>query len=83
MIYYHSLIISLVALAREFLLLYNIYVSFLLDLCKNPYAEPAELKYLLARYKIIIDREVISPTNGQTLIDSANEIINSLSNQVR
>ena len=49
MIYYHSLIISLVALAREFLLLYNIYVSFLLDLCKNPYAEPAELKYFISQ----------------------------------
>ena len=50
---------------------------------ENPYAEPAELRYFITDVKDTIDRGVISPTNGQTLIDSANDVINSLSNQVR
>ena len=50
---------------------------------ENPYAEPAELRYFITYVKDKMDRGVISPTNGQTLIDSTNEIINSLSNQVR
>jgi hypothetical protein len=66
------LIISLVVLAHEFLLMYNVYVSFLLDLCKNPFAEPAELRYFITQVKDKMDRGALSPTNGQTLIDSAN-----------
>ena len=50
---------------------------------ENPYAEPAELRYFVSQVKDKTDWGVLSPTNGQTLIDSANEIINSLSNQVR
>lgn len=50
---------------------------------KNPYAEPAELIYFITDVKDKIDRGVLSPTNGQALIDSANDVINSLSNQVR
>jgi hypothetical protein len=49
----------------------------------NPFAEPAELRYFISQVQEKIDRGVLSPTNGQLLIDSANEIINSLSNQVR
>jgi hypothetical protein len=44
---------------------------------ENPYAEPAELGYFITDVKDKIDRGVISPTNGQALIDSANDIINS------
>ena len=65
MIYYHSLIISLVAIAHEFLLLYNVYVSFLLDLCKNPCAEPSERRYFITDVKDKIDKGVLSPTNNQ------------------
>ena len=59
--------------AHEFFLMYNVYVSFLHDLCKNPFAEPAELIYLITDVKDKIDRGVISPTNWQELIDSAND----------
>jgi hypothetical protein len=50
---------------------------------ENPYAEPAELHYFITDVKDKMDRGVISPTNGQTLIDAANDVINSLSNRVR
>jgi hypothetical protein len=50
---------------------------------ENPFAEPAELRYFISQVRDKIDRRVLSPTNGHTLIDSANDIINSLSNQVR
>jgi hypothetical protein len=50
---------------------------------ENPFAEPAELIYFINKVKDKMDRGVLSPTNGQTLIDSANDIINSLNNQVR
>ena len=50
---------------------------------ENPYAEPAELRYFISQVQDKIDRGVISPTNGQVLIDSANDIINSLRNQSR
>jgi hypothetical protein len=50
---------------------------------ENPYAEPAELRYFISQVQDKIDRGVISPTNGQILIDSANDIINYLSNRVR
>ncbi len=44
---------------------------------ENPFAKPAELRYFITQVKDKIDRRVISPTNGQTLIDLANAIINS------
>ena len=50
---------------------------------ENPYAEPAELHYFITDVKDKMDRGVISPTNGQTLIDAANDVINSLNNQGR
>ena len=50
---------------------------------ENPFAEPAELRYFVSQVKDKIDRGVLSPTNGQTLIDAANDIINSLRNQVQ
>ena len=50
---------------------------------KNPFAEPGELKSFIIDVKDKIDRGVLSPTNGQALIDSANDVINSLNNQVR
>jgi hypothetical protein len=50
---------------------------------ENPYAEPAELRYFISQVKDKIDRGVLSPTNGQTLIDAANDVINSLNNQGR
>ncbi len=50
---------------------------------ENPYAEPAKLIYFITDVKDKIGRGLISPTNGQALIDSANYVINSLSNQVR
>ena len=46
---------------------------------ENPFAEPAELRYFISQVKDKIDRGVLSPTNGQTLIDAASEIMNSLS----
>jgi len=48
----------------------------------NPFAEPAELRYFINQVRDKIDRGVLSQTNGQTLIDAANDIINSLSSQV-
>jgi hypothetical protein len=50
---------------------------------ENPYAEPAELRYFISQVNYKMDRGVLSPTNGQTPIDAANDIINSLSNHVR
>ena len=50
---------------------------------ENPYAEPAELRYFISQVQDKIDRGVISPTNGQELINSANDLINDLNNQVR
>jgi hypothetical protein len=50
---------------------------------ENPFSEPAELRYFINQVKDKMDRGVLSPTNGYALIDSANDIINSLSNQVR
>jgi|GEM_PF-4647177 hypothetical protein len=47
------------------------------------FAEPAQLRYFINEVKYKIDRGVLSQTNGQILIDSANDIINSLSNRVR
>jgi hypothetical protein len=49
----------------------------------NPFAVPAQLRYFNNQVQDKIDRRVISSTNGKILIDSANDIINSLSNQVR
>ena len=49
----------------------------------NPFAEPAELNTFIDHVKDQIDRGVLSPTNGQTLIDAANNIVNSLSNPVK
>jgi hypothetical protein len=46
---------------------------------ENPYAEPAELRYFINQVRDKIDRGVLSPTNGQTPIDAANDIINYLS----
>jgi hypothetical protein len=40
---------------------------------ENQFAEPAELRYFISQIKNKIDRGVISPTNGQALIDSAND----------
>ena len=50
---------------------------------ENPFAEPTELRYFITQVKDKIDRGVLSPTNGQILIDAANDIINTLGNQVR
>ena len=50
---------------------------------RNPFAEPAELRYFITDVKDKIDLGVLSQTNGQTLIDAANDIINSLRNQGR
>ena len=50
---------------------------------ENPYAEPAELRYFITDVKDKIDRGILSQINGQALIYSANDVINSLSNQVR
>jgi hypothetical protein len=50
---------------------------------ENPYAEPAELRYFITDVKDKIDRGILSQTNGQALIDSANDIINFLRNQSR
>ncbi len=50
---------------------------------ENPFVEPVELRYFINQVKDKVDRGMLSPTNGQKLIDAANDIINSLSNQVR
>ena len=50
---------------------------------KNPFVEPTDLRYFISQVKDKIDSGVLSPTNGQILIDAANDIINSLSNQVQ
>jgi hypothetical protein len=50
---------------------------------ENQFAEPAELKYFISQVNDKIDRGVLSQTNSQALIDSANDIINSLRNQSR
>ena len=50
---------------------------------ENPFVEPTELRYFISQVKDKIDPGVLSPTNGQILIDSANDIMNSLSNNVR
>ena len=47
---------------------------------ENPFAEPAELRYFISQVQDKIDRGILSQTNGQTLINSANDVINSLSN---
>ena len=44
---------------------------------ENPFAEPTELRYFISQVKDKVDREALSPTNGQTLIDAANDIMNS------
>jgi len=49
----------------------------------NPYAEPAELRYFITDVKDKMDQGVLSQTNGQTLIDSANDLINDLNSQTR
>ena len=49
----------------------------------NPFAEPAELRYFISQVKDKLDMGVLSPTNWKTLIDAANDIMTSLSNQVR
>jgi hypothetical protein len=49
----------------------------------NPFAVPAQVRYFISQVKDKVDRRVLSPTNGQTLIYAAKDIINSLSNQVR
>jgi hypothetical protein len=49
----------------------------------NPFAVSVELRYFIIPVKNNIYRGVLSPTNGQILIDAANDIMNSLSNQVR
>ena len=48
----------------------------------NTLATIIELKAFIAQVKIYINFGILSPTNGQTLIDEANAIINYLSNQV-
>ena len=50
---------------------------------ENPFAMPAQLRYFISQIQDIIDLGVLSPTNGQILIDGANDIRNSLSNQGR
>ena len=50
---------------------------------ENPYAEPIELRYFINQVNDKMDRGVLSPTNGQTLIDAANDILNYLNNNVR
>jgi hypothetical protein len=50
---------------------------------ENPFIEPTELRYFISQVKDKMDRGVLSQTNGQILIDSANDIMNSLSNNVR
>jgi hypothetical protein len=39
--------------------------------------------YFISQVKDKMGQGVLSQTNGQTLIDSANDVINSLNNQVR
>jgi YVTN family beta-propeller protein len=50
---------------------------------ENPFVEPTELRYFISQVRDKINRGVLSPTNGQILIDGAKDIINSLNNQVR
>jgi DNA-binding IscR family transcriptional regulator len=50
---------------------------------ENPYAEPAELRYIITNVKDKIDQGILSQTNGQALIDAANDVRDSLSSQVR
>ena len=50
---------------------------------ENPFAVPIDIRYFVSQVKDKIDRGVLSPTNGQILIDGANDIRNSLSNQGR
>jgi hypothetical protein len=49
----------------------------------DPNSAIFELKNFIFQTKLDINNGVLSPTNGQTLIDAANDIMNSLSNQVR
>jgi YVTN family beta-propeller protein len=49
----------------------------------NPFAEPTELRYFITQVKDKINTGVLSQTNGQILIEGANDIMNSLSNQVQ
>jgi hypothetical protein len=49
----------------------------------NPFAVPADLRYFIIQVKDKIDKGMLSPTNGQTLIDAANNIMNYLNNQGR
>jgi hypothetical protein len=48
----------------------------------DPNSAIFELKHFISQTKLDINDGVLSSTNGQTLIDAANDIINSLSNQV-
>jgi hypothetical protein len=47
-----------------------------------PLAVTAELRYFINQVKDDIGVGVLSLTSGRTLIDTANDIINYLSNQV-
>jgi hypothetical protein len=49
----------------------------------NPFAVSADLRYFIIQVTDKIDKGMLSPTNGQTLIDAANNIMNSLNNQGR
>jgi YVTN family beta-propeller protein len=48
----------------------------------NTLATIIELKAFIAQVKICINFGIMSPTNGQTLIDEANAIINHLNSQI-
>jgi len=44
---------------------------------ENPFVEPTELRYFISQVKDKMDRGILSPSNGQLLINSANDIINA------
>jgi hypothetical protein len=48
---------------------------------ENPFAVPIDLRYFISQVRDKMDRGVLSPTNGQILIDATNDIITSLSSQ--